>query len=858
MHDHDFIEELLNGLPRVPLQNDDVLEVEARFDIDPRKPRKKYRQKTLSREIVERIAKDIVEHSLQKYECCVERSINFLCNEDIYQLTFIGNEKKESYYKKIPVINPIFVGGFPPYKITASIERPVEPYDALSSCNFARAKMRFSAVIENKYRVDITLIRTIEGLTGHALKNVKAQLLPDISPEEFINAPFNFAHYIEFEIEYIGKSHMTAKDIRFIDRWFDQFMKSQSDYQDTIYRVARLMKGTQHAAAFQNRLGLKQLSNQVHELNSATFALIADKMTEYTMTDKIDGERTLILVDEKTHTIGSKLTIYDNTSVGEPSIFDSEFYNNTYYVFDVMMVNGKSVMDLTHPERIAQFSKIKNISPELKCVVKKFTPLTKNFANEIKTSLAKIKPYDTDGLIFTPVNSDYYATNYKYKPMNKLTVDFLIKECPTKLLGILPYIKKKGKTLYLLCVGINHKRFKEFSMKFIRGYEIMFPHINKSNLPQYFPIPFEPSIRKYAYLYWGDDGLDGKIGEFKIHNYNDNVCKFDWELDRIRVDRDVEVQRGTYFGNDYKVAESIYMNYFSPLVIHKNMKSYFQVSDSQIHKASRNFNSFVKGKILHALTPAIKNLNAKPFVIDLAAGKGQDMFRYRSNGFGTTAFFEVDKVALVELISRKNSPKKSNNTRMNVMIYNVDLTLPHDSIQKIIDDCSPGVSMNSADLIVCNFAFHYFTKDKNTLLNFMKTISYFLKPGGKFLFTGFDGESLLNKLNKSKSKTYESKTPGKFSIKAKSKSARLLPVGQAIDVLLPFSENEYYTEYLININHVSNIAKRVKLTLEHSSSFGGYLDKYARENPQGFGLMDADDKEYVSLYHYYLFHKTSK
>ena len=51
---------------------------------------------------------------------------------------------------------------------------------------------------------------------------------------------------------------------------------------------------------------------------------------------------------------------------------------------------------------------------------------------------------------------------------------------------------------------------------------------------------------------------------------------------------------------------------------------------------------------------------------------------------------------------------------------------------------------NGVDLIVCNFAFHYFISDKKSLLNVIKFVNYYLKAGGRFIFTAFDGKSIIN------------------------------------------------------------------------------------------------------------------
>jgi hypothetical protein len=83
-------------------------------------------------------------------------------------------------------------------------------------------------------------------------------------------------------------------------------------------------------------------------------------------------------------------------------------------------------------------------------------------------------------------------------------------------------------------------------------------------------------------------------------------------------------------------------------------------------------------------------------------------------------------------------------------------------------------------------------------------------------------------------------------------------VGQQIDVLLPFSNDKYYTEYLVNIDYITEQAEKLGFTLEIDESFSNYLLLYKEQNLQGYNLMSNIDKQYSSLYHYYCFHKIKK
>jgi len=448
---------------------------------------------------------------------------------------------------------------------------------------------------------------------------------------------------------------------------------------------------------------------------------------------------------------------------------------------------------------------------------------------------------------------------YKYKPLEKLTVDFLIKKCPKKLLGIKPYIENNN-SLYLLFCGIRKTVYEKLKMQVIDRYDNVFPHINTYHLPEYFPIQFEPSNLRFAYLFWSDNtDLDDNIGEFRICNWEDDHTNYKWELLKIRDDRKIEVARGNYFGNNYKIAELTWMSYQNPLIIEdlsldELTNVYFQKHESKLHDASRSYNSYVKTKIFD-------QYDNTDTVMDIASGKGQDLFRYAKSRIGKVLFLEIDGTALLELIRRKHdySTNRSYHNKMSILTQQMDLNEPYQTNINRLNKTNLIIPNNGFNLIVCNFAMHYLVSGKSAVINIGRFISHYLKPGGRFIFTSFDGERVFNLLEENKGE-WKSEIKNKFHIKKKYKNKIFQPVGQQIDVLLPFSNGTYYTEYLININYISAEFEKFGLILETNQSFEEYQASYSgqrnKKNPNK--IMDSDDLLYTSLYNYYGFYKTAK
>jgi hypothetical protein len=435
---------------------------------------------------------------------------------------------------------------------------------------------------------------------------------------------------------------------------------------------------------------------------------------------------------------------------------------------------------------------------------------------------------------------------YKWKPIEHMTIDFFICKLPTNLYDNIPYkdIKlEEGDNIYILFSGISKQDFDSMSLSYMTNYKYIVPEIyhNTTNL---FPIQFSTSDKPYNYIYISKDSeLDEKIGEF---SYNKS-----WNLKKIRYDRDVELSRNEYFGNYYKIAEMIWMSINNPLTLNtmvsENTDTYFINDDNQFYKSQRNYNSFVKSYLIETvIDDRLNDKNDKNIVIDLAAGKGQDMARLSNAGFQKGLFLDNNKDALTELINRKHNFRSKG--RIQILTKHIDLTDNYKNIIKELDEFN--IKKNSVDLIICNFAIHYIISNKESMINLMNLIKHFLVNNGRFIFTCFDGEKIFNLLSDSKNWNSYDKDQLKYSIIKKYDDDIFLNYGQSIDVLLPFSNNEYYTEYLINFKELKSVFESNGFTLEVSGSFITLLDMFKENNNSMYNNLSESDLEYISLYNF--------
>jgi hypothetical protein len=691
------------------------------------------------------------------------------------------------------------------------------------------------------------------------------------------------------------------------------------DLQRAIYEIASKldMNDKEH---YMSKLGLKQLGNKVIDLNRLIFASIKNNISNYYITDKLDGERCMVVIESGViKFISSTLEIITmngddkknpadgkkNPSGGKKldAIIDGEKYTIgpeefQYYPFDILRYQGENIYDeYEFSKRLEVLSEVclainKSLGHD-KFVMKKFIKLnTATYKKQISELKSEPKKYETDGIIFTPDVKGYFKMKiYKYKPREKLTIDFLIKKCPKSLIGIKPYIKKLDSNgLYILFVGIQKHCCRKLKLEPLRGYSDIFKdnqsisdipkmlgvHYKFKNVPEYFPIQFETSDRMAInYFESSDQNLDGEVGEFSW------IDGSGWHLHRIREDRRVEISRGRYFGNNYSIAEITWMNIKFPLMIedegdggddvkeddegdgsgddeggngrgdedNEDEAGYFKTHRSQKHKAARQYNSFIKYKMFADFDKEEKNY----WVMDMASGKGQDFFKYIKSGISNLLCVERDINGLIEIINKKHSMCSNQHIRqsMRLVISHMDLNdMATQNLERLRLIGMPP-SDKGFKYIMCNFAFHYFVYSADRVKQLAGFINELLAPGGRFIMSTFDGKRVYNLLENSGG-VWKSREVGKYEIR-KAYNGKFAGFGQEIKLLLPFSDGKFYAEWLVNIEEIAKIFSKKGIEYEYELPFGDHINDYPLKD-----TLDDDDKVFVSLYSYYSFYKKIK
>ena len=680
----------------------------------------------------------------------------------------------------------------------------------------------------------------------------------------------------------------------------------KQDYQQMIYSVAKeIYRDQMTAGRFKERSGFKQLIPSAIELSRTIyFKDVLPIIDQFYITDKIDGSRTLLQITEYFKRNGRKKTLLgaDIMSLSNDinviqtfdkkpnnlrgidvvkTILDTEMIMEankpSFQAFDVIMIQSKKMSNLPFKMRIKEFGMVNDMLQHYKLGrTKTFIKLTKDkYQQQLESFYEKAlaSEYEIDGIIFTPeglhykeaakqkirTNTEYYNTiSFKWKPLEQSTIDFYMMAVDPTQAKVLrkaagqPFASSEQ--LYALCSGVDIITFKKLNLEFFDGYVAP----ESENSAQYFPIQFAPYDNPWMYLWSSKEtDLGGRVAEFKFVDASGTMLKKP-EIVRMRDDRSNDVRKGEYFGNALRYSELIWHSIKHPLTFEmlglapSDIGGYFAANSENDYFAQRAFNSFVKAELIKTyLKPATKGNTGS--IIDLGAGKGQELARLIDLGFDNITMADRDIDALYELLQRKyNLRLKTKDASASVHIRQIDF-------ENAYEDTIASVELpKQLDASMMNFAIHYLCHDKTEhnknlpISDLFKLVDHTLKSKGRFLITCFDGQMIFNILQERTEWSSESK---KYSIKKAYTSDVLTDLNQAIDVLLPFSGGSYYREYLVNMKFLETVANDHGFQLIANESFSTMLQQFKKNNSKVYSQLDDNDKEYVSLYSYAVFEK---
>lgn len=544
--------------------------------------------------------------------------------------------------------------------------------------------------------------------------------------------------------------------------------------------------------------------------------------------------------------------------------------------------------------------------------------------------------YEIDGLIFTPItlgvgmenetdkivnHKKTWTKSFKWKPPEFNTVDFLILDKGNVKSKYVQHSEKsiEYKTI-TLCVGYDANK---------HGLLNPCDTILENNIAKtergYKYIPFPPSsimnvevVNNHLFT----ENLEDTIEDLTIVE-----CRYDkdredgwkWIPIRLRKDKTEELRNGfKNYGNAYHVALSVWDSIHQP--IHENMikgledipelnidvqDDIYYNNDGTTSETSqlRTFhNQFVKRTLIQSVSKPGNTL------VDLAVGKGGDINKWleaklsfvfgidvspdninnRADGACSryirmkqkvhnlydAIFIEGNSGYSIKDGTAFSSDKNKQITQQLFALEGKDQNMPH-MVKKHY-----GIAKDGFDIVSCQFAMHYFFKDKLTLHSFMVNVSDMCKIDGYFIGTCYDGIKVHELL--------KDKTKGE-SISIYKNEKEILNITKRYDEeffanddtslgyeigVYQESINKTFSEYLVNFYYVVRIFGLYGFTLisrdeaneKHlHDSMPLFEDLYKKaeqkhkKNPSKWNRMKMDDtqKKISFLNRAFIFKKTN-
>lgn len=247
----------------------------------------------------------------------------------------------------------------------------------------------------------------------------------------------------------------------------------------------------------------------------------------------------------------------------------------------------------------------------------------------------------------------------------------------------------------------------------------------------------------------------------------------------------------------------------------------------------RLFHNWIKNKLISDSKLYFQNLNNdNPKLLDLAVGRGGDLYKWKNNNIKTVVGFDIDN----DSINGNNGAKSRYNKlrdkdNYNYSFYVMDLYKENslDQIKKITDNIYP------FDIVSCQFAIHYFFKSETILDNFIKIVSNMLDKDGIFIGTTLDGNKIKNLLSKNNGhldlplvglKEIDFHNDSTYS------QTYLMRLGDKTDVDHYFNKvkPEGSIEYLVDLDELVKVCKKYSLEPIQISSFENMYELYKQSN----------------------------
>ena len=332
------------------------------------------------------------------------------------------------------------------------------------------------------------------------------------------------------------------------------------------------------------------------------------------------------------------------------------------------------------------------------------------------------------------------------------------------------------------------------------------------------------------------------------------------------------------YGNDFEVANSIWNSIHNPITeemittgnkipkldemeeIYYNRDASIARDKSVSIQLQEFHNKFVKdielygkaSKMLKEKTRNASGISADIHLLDLACGKGGDLFKWNKNNISRVVGIDINSNNIYD--PKDGACIRYTEFKKKMTAFHIDTPLQH--VDFLYGDISENIKSGDAmkaqpsvelqqelwsvynerkfDMVSIQFALHYLFESKSKLDGFITNVSENLRPGGLFIGTCFDGNRVyqfLKDKNIGESKTGEIGGKTIYKIKklytnvGEELPSNIQGVGLPIEVYIP-SINQSIKEYLVSFDLLKDEMAKIHLVPVETELFSDIYDRY--------------------------------
>lgn len=527
---------------------------------------------------------------------------------------------------------------------------------------------------------------------------------------------------------------------------------------------------------------------------------------EYSVTDKADGDRMLMLIDKNGSIvyIDSNLNKIFVTNIRSSSykscIIDGELIRHDNHIlflaFDLLVYNSIDIREDTKYLLKHRLDCLNHIIDTIasndfyQVRAKKYFFNNVFLGSEIIMDTIEEHQYSNDGLIFTPMNEVYPKTRkwsnlLKWKPAEQNTIDF--------------FAVKEDNCIWKLYV--QHVEHKDVHGN--RNHRTS--HLALFDIEKLCGIPLQNDMLTFE-TNFDDTILDPSTSEpFQTNT----VIEFKWDILakkfvplRTRWDKTSNPRK---HGNFSLVACDIWNNIHNP--VEKDFLFKFTTYNGKdlYFERMRRYHNKVKEYLYNKYTNKCEHL------LELCSGRGGDMHKWIYNKIQHVTGYDVSEKNLTECCRRLESTKN----HLNFNFHNVDLC--GGEAVKLVRQ-----TLDKVNVACCHFGVHYFFQSADTFANLVNILKGHLINGGYFITTFMD-DSKLNDLFGGKEHVFTEGDNGEIAYYLKKDPMRVAGdlYGNKLRIVLNGNNilGDGSDEYIINYTSFVEAMKEHKFTVIETKSF---------------------------------------